>query len=319
VNELLVLALGTASKGTAPKVDTPTTVSGDFRNWFRLAVPTLVVAVFCTLFFTTTGQANEPQIKPAKQTPAPADQNKLKPVPPRQDLKVAGRPAFIIASERKLKGPRPWVLYAPTLGRGLPGRSEHWMFRQWLDAGISIAGIDVGESYGSPQGRAIYNALHKHLTTQEAFAQQACLLARSRGGLMLYCWAVENPEKVNGIAGIYPVCNIASYPGLKRACAAYGLTEQQLADQLKKHNPVDRLAPLAKAKVPIYHIHGDVDRTVPLQANSGLLADRYKALGGKIQLNVAKTQGHNMWPGFFQCQPLVDFVLQCCLEDQRKK
>ena len=228
----------------------------------------------------------------------------------REKFTVDKRPAFIIPPTKKLAVPTPWVLYAPTLGRGLPGKAEHWMFRQFLEAGIAIAGVDVGESYGSPNGRATCNALHKRLTETRGFAQKACLLARSRGGLMLYCWAAENPEKVKCSAGIYPVCNIASYPGLKRACGAYGLTAKQLEAELSKHNPPDRLAALARANVPIFHIHGDVDRVVPLAANSGLLAERYKAAGGKMELLIAKGQGHNMWRGFFECQELVDFVIE---------
>ena len=184
------------------------------------------------------------------------------------------------------------------------------MFRQFLEAGIAIAGVDVGESYGSPKGRATYNSLHKQLIEERGFSPRACLLARSRGGLMLYCWAAENPGKVNCIAGIYPVCNIASYPGLKRASGAYGMTESELAAKLAEHNPIDRLASLAKARVPIFHIHGDVDRVVPLEANSGLVAKRYQAAGGKMKLKVAQGQGHNMWNGFFECQELVDFVIQ---------
>ena len=228
----------------------------------------------------------------------------------RKAFEVDGRPAFIIAPAKKLDGPTPWVLYAPTLGRGLPGGAEHWMFRQWLAAGIAIAGVDVGESYGSPQGRTTYNALHKHLVEKHGFEKQASLLARSRGGLMLYCWAVENPEKVKCAAGIYPVCNIASYPGLAKAAGAYGMTAEQLQTDLSKHNPADRVAALAKAGVPIFHIHGDKDGTVPLEANSQLLAERYKAAGGNMKILVAKGQGHNMWRGFFECQELVDFVVK---------
>lgn len=229
---------------------------------------------------------------------------------PRQEFLVDGRPAFIIAPTKKLPGPTPWVLYAPTLGKGLPGGSEQWMFRQWLDAGIAIAGVDVGESYGSPKGRATYNALYKLLTERHGFAAKASLLARSRGGLMLYCWAAENPEKVRCIAGIYPVCNLESYPGLARACGAYGMTEAQLKAELARHNPVDRLAPLAKAGVPIFHIHGDKDGTVPLADNSALLAQRYREAGGTVTLQIAEGQGHNMWRGFFECQGLVDFVIR---------
>ena len=184
------------------------------------------------------------------------------------------------------------------------------MFERFLKAGIAIAGVDVGESYGSPKGRAVYSSLHEHLVSKRGLANQACLLARSRGGLMLYCWAVENPDKVKCVTGIYPVCNISSYPGFKRACGAYGLTAEELKAQLSEHNPIDRLAPLAKAKVPIFHIHGDNDSVVPLDKNSAIIKERYDKLGGPMTLEVVKGQGHNMWSGWFQSQSLVDFVIK---------
>ena len=228
----------------------------------------------------------------------------------RENFTIDDRPAFVIRPTKTLSGPTPWVLYAPTLGKNLPGKAEEWMFRQFLDAGVAIAGVDVGESFGSPAGRATYNALHERLTSKENFDARACLMARSRGGLMLYCWAAENPEKVKCIVGIYPVCNIASYPGVKRACAAYGLSEAELQDQLSNHNPIDRLKPLAKAKVPIFHIHGDVDKVVPLEKNSGLVAERYRVAGGAMTLDVPQGQGHNMWRGVFESQELVDFLIK---------
>jgi len=222
---------------------------------------------------------------------------------------INGRTAFLILPKQPKPDARiPWLWYAPTL-RGLPGTEEKWMFEQFLARGIAIAGVDVGESYGSPAGRTIYSALHKELVDKRGLARQACLLARSRGGLMLYNWAVENPKSVACIAGIYPVCNLISYPGLARARGAYGMTEQQLAARLTEHNPIDRLAPLARAKVPIFHIHGDSDTVVPLEKNSGELARRYARLGGKMTLKIVKGQGHNMWSGWFRCRELVDFVI----------
>ena len=94
----------------------------------------------------------------------------------------------------------------------------------FLAKGIAIAGVDVGESYGSPEGRKVYSALYNELVTGKGFAPRAALLARSRGGLMLYNWAAENPDKVRCIVGIYPVCDLRSYPGLERAAPAYGFT-----------------------------------------------------------------------------------------------
>lgn len=230
---------------------------------------------------------------------------------PAVEFTVLGRRAFLIEAPAITAepGPRPWVWYAPTLP-GLPAKEEAWMFERLVAAGVTIAGIDVGESYGNPAGRSLFTAWHAVLG-HRGYARRPALLARSRGGLMLYNWAAEHPESVAGIAGIYPVCNLTSYPGLAKAAPAYGLDETQLATQLAQHNPVDRLAPLARAGVPIMHLHGDQDEIVPLEANSALLAERYRALGGPVEVQIFAGQGHNYWPGWFQSQALVDFLIRC--------
>ena len=241
---------------------------------------------------------------------AESPQKKALPLPG-ESIEVDGRPAFVIlpSAEHLLTNrPQPWVWYAPTLPN-LPGAEERWMFKRFLDNGIAIAGIDVGETYGSPAGRAHFTALYQELTGKRGFSSKPVLLARSRGGLMLYNWAAEHPESVGGIAGIYPVCNIRSWPGLKAACGAYGLAAAQLEEQLTQHNPIDRLAPLAKAGVPIFHIHGDADDVVPLKDNSASLASRYRELGGNMRMRIPPGQGHSMWNGFFQCEELVEFVI----------
>jgi pimeloyl-ACP methyl ester carboxylesterase len=231
---------------------------------------------------------------------------------PGEVFEVEGRTAFIISATADAAGKdRPWVWYAPTLP-GLPGKEEQWMFAKFHDAGIAIAGIDVGESCGSPAGRKLFTALYEEMTARRGYSRKPVLLGRSRGGLMALTWAAENPDKVAAFAGIYPVCNITSYPGIDRAAPAYGMKPENLKEHLAEHNPVDRLAGLAKAGVPLFAIHGDVDQVVPLEANSGLMKQRYKALGGAMELAVPQGQGHNMWPGFFQSEELVSFVKAKC-------
>jgi hypothetical protein len=236
----------------------------------------------------------ESEKKPAKVLPLPGE-----------TFLVQGCPAFLIRAANPVKG-KPWAWYAPTLP-AFPAEEERWMFEEFLAAGISIAGIDVGESYGSPAGRALFTALYDEMT-RRGYSEKPVLLGRSRGGLMTLSWAVENPEKVGAFAGIYPVCSITSYPGISKAAPAYHLSPEALQAQLAEHNPIDRLEPLAKAGIPLFAIHGDVDTLVPLNDNSGLMHARYTALGGGMQLIVPAGQGHNMWTGFFQCQELVDFV-----------
>ena len=147
---------------------------------------------------------------------ANADQPKKQLPFPGEVFVIEGRTAFLIQPDVKSpKEPVPWVWYAPTL-RGLPGGAEKWMFERFLKAGIAIAGIDVGESYGSPKGRALYSALHRHLVEKRGMARQACLLARSRGGLMLYSWAAA--LRATGELGYWR--NSSSKRALKAGCFA---------------------------------------------------------------------------------------------------
>ncbi|MBP3954093.1 prolyl oligopeptidase family serine peptidase [Gemmata sp. G18] len=222
-------------------------------------------------------------------------------------FEVSGRTAFLIpAKADPHAATKPWVWYAPTLPN-LPGPEEKWMFERFRAAGIAVAGIDAGESYGSPAGNKVFDALYAAMTAR-GYSAQPVLLGRSRGGLMALSWATAHPDKVSGFAGIYPVCDLTSYPGIERAAGAFELKADDLKAKLKQFNPVDRLEGLAKAKVPLFAIHGDIDKVVPLEANSGRVKERYAALGAPMTLIVPPQQGHNMWPGFFQCPELVAFV-----------
>jgi pimeloyl-ACP methyl ester carboxylesterase len=251
-------------------------------------------------------------LPPAAPSPA-VSRAKILPLPGEQ-FTVAGRPAFLIPAPPPTTAtaapaaPKPWVWYAPTLPP-YPGNEERWLIERLLAAGVAIAGIDVGESYGSPAGRAQFTALHDHLVHTRGYAPKPVLLGRSRGGLQLLAWAADHPDRVAAFAGIYPVCNLLSFPGLAKAAPAYGLTSDQLAAALAAHNPVDRLAPLAAARIPLFAIHGDVDKLVPLATNSALVRDRYAALGGTMELIVPAGQGHNLWSGFFESPALLAFVL----------
>ena len=235
--------------------------------------------------------------------------------PPKKNLpldgevfEVSGRTAFLIpAKADPYAKAKPWVWYAPTLPN-LPGPEERWMFEKFRAAGVAVAGIDAGESYGSPAGNKVFDTLYAAMTAR-GYSAKPVLLGRSRGGLMTLSWAAANPDKVGGFAGIYPVCDLASYPGVERAAGAFDMKADELKTRLKEFNPVDRLEGLAKARVPLFAIHGDADKVVPLEANSGRVKERYAALGAPMTLVVPPQQGHNMWPGFFRCPELVEFVI----------
>jgi alpha-beta hydrolase superfamily lysophospholipase len=230
---------------------------------------------------------------------------------PGEAFTLSDRPAFIfLPPEEKRTKPQPWIMYGPTLA-GYPDEHEKWMHEQFVSAGIAVAGIDIGEAYGSPAGQKHFTALYKELTEKRGFASKPCLLGRSRGGLWVSSWAIANPDEVSGIAGIYPVFDFRTYPGLAGAAPAYGMKPEELAGRLDEFNPIARVEVLAKAKIPALFIHGDDDKVVPLKENSAEFAAKYKAAGAEdaVTLIVAKGQGHNFWEGFFRCQELVDFSI----------
>ena len=243
-------------------------------------------------------------------TSRPPATDKLLPLPGEAFL-LGGHEAFLILPAMpNTAGPVPWVLYAPTL-RGLPSSAEKWLFERLLATGIAIAGIDVGESYGNPAGCALYDQLYDYLTNERGLSRLPVLLGRSRGGLMTLSWAAERADRVGAFAGIYPVCDLRSYPGLDKAAGAFGTTQEGLAARLPQCNPIDRLVSLAAAHVPCFAVHGDRDKTVPLAANSGALAELLAALGNPIELQVLPGRGHDMDLGFFHNEALLAFLIRC--------
>lgn len=246
-----------------------------------------------------------------QQLAAPAPARSTAPprliLPGRETFTVAGRPAFLfLPSEDRRTRPQPWILYAPTLP-AYPDEAERWMHEQFLVAGIAVAGVDVGEAYGSPASHAAFEALYEELA-RRGFAAKPCVFGRSRGGLWVSSWAIAHPDRVAGLIGIYPVFDFRTYPGLTNAAPAYGLSPSELAGRAAELNPVERLGVLGRAGIPAALIHGDQDVVVPLKENSGEFVRHYRAAGADalVELIVLEGQGHSFYEGFFRSPELVD-------------
>jgi pimeloyl-ACP methyl ester carboxylesterase len=232
-------------------------------------------------------------------------------VVPGEVFAVEGRTAFVFTAEAAAvpAGPRPWIMYAPTLA-AYPDNAERWMHERFTRAGVAVAGIDSGESYGSPDGVKAMEALHAEMV-RRGYAEKPAFLGRSRGGLWAGSWAIAHPELTAGVGGIYPVYDWRTYPGVEKAAPAYGLSSADLAARASDLCPIERIDVAAKAGVPFWIIHGDGDVTVPAEPNSLELERRYEAAGrgDLVTIVVAKGQGHSMWEGFFRCEELADFLI----------
>lgn len=245
----------------------------------------------------------------------------------RIDINVGGTTGFLFQpSEDSRHADRPWVWYAPTLfrnlppGQQLPNARTHWLFTRLLERGIWIAGVDVGESYGAPAGRAVYSKFYEVVTSRFHLSSKPCFLAQSRGGLMGFDWAAENPDDVRCMAGIYPVLNLASWPPedsprFWEAATAYGYTSpSEFEKQRSQLSPLSHPAPLVKAKIPILILHGDSDRIVPVRENSQPYVKAYTALGGSAQLLIVPGRGHEEVDEYFKSARLLQFLLDQLLK-----
>lgn len=228
---------------------------------------------------------------------------------PAETFEVAGRNAYVCAAPTPAEG-KPWLWYAPTL-RSLSFGERKMYFETFLKAGISIAGFDLGEVRGSPASTAKFSLFYDAMV-KRGYSPKPILLGQSRGGMMTLAWAFRNPDKVKAWVGIYPVCNLASWP-LQRSEAAtladFGMKKEELVAKLNEFNPIDHLQGLLANKVPMFAVHGDSDLVVPYDLNTKLLKERYEAGGGSIQVKIIPSEGHKVGPSFFNCQELVDFVL----------
>jgi hypothetical protein len=230
--------------------------------------------------------------------------------PPRiaETFEIEGNKAYLYAAPKPAAG-QPWVWYAPTL-KGVSLVQRKLYFESLMQAGIGIAGFDLGEVRGAPGSTAKFSLFYEAMV-KRGWSPRPILLGQSRGGLMMLAWAMRNPGKVRAFAGIYPVCNLASWPMKNKApaLADYALTEEDLIARLKEFNPLDNLQGLLAHKVPMFVVHGDSDAVVPYEENTGLLKQRYEAGGGTITVKVIAGEGHKVSPSFFECQELVDFVI----------
>ncbi len=227
---------------------------------------------------------------------------------------VEGKPAFIIEPEERAVG-NPWVWYAPTL-QNLPNQGHAFYIKQFLDNGIAVAGYHQGEVRGGPVSSERFSAFYREVG-KRGYSDKPILLGQSRGGLMMLCWAFRNPDKVGAFVGIYPVCNLASWPlrQMKQATLDdYQMTEAEILANLTKLNPPENLQPMAKLKVPFFLLYGDNDIVVPHNENSLLIENAYTMLGGHVEVKVVPGAGHSGGDFYFKEQALADFVLKVAKE-----
>lgn len=234
----------------------------------------------------------------------------------RYDFDFEGHPALVVVPPEPLPG-RPWAWRGEFFG-AFPNADVELVRR-----GFHLAYLGVPDRFGNPAAVTAWNDFHAALTTRYRLARRVALIGLSRGGLYCYNWAAANPEKVACLYADAPVCDFKSWPGGRpkglgrgdgsagewsRLLQAYGFATDAEAIA-SRANPVDNLRPLAEARVPLLHVYGDADPVVPWDENTGVVAARYRELGGDITLIAKPGIGHHPH-GLSDPTPIVDFILK---------
>jgi alpha-beta hydrolase superfamily lysophospholipase len=117
------------------------------------------------------------------------------------------------------------------------------------------------------------------------------------------------------VAALYldaPALDLRSWPGHGTArwpdvAASYGLTVEAM--ETARVSPLDRIAPVAAAGIPIIGVSGDADPIVRHEENLAVLAERYRAAGGRVEIILKPGAGHSPH-SLPDPTPIVDFLLE---------
>ncbi|MFZ9854227.1 MAG: alpha/beta hydrolase [Limisphaerales bacterium] len=224
---------------------------------------------------------------------------------------VAGCQAWVVEPTRPAPG-RPW-----TWCMEFPDAfTERTGVTNLLAEGFHHLHLVVGNTFGCPAALDQFDQFYR-VITNGGLARRGALIGISRGGLYAYNWAARHPDRVSAIYGDAPVCDFKSWPGgrgtgrgsppdWQKLIRDYGFKDESEALAFRG-NPIDQLAPLAKAGIPLIHVVGDDDPVVPVPENTALLEQRYKAAGGTIRVIHKPGVGHHPH-GLDDPSPVIGFL-----------
>ena len=224
----------------------------------------------------------------------------------RYDFTFKDRQATVVVPKKAAKG-TPWI-WRPAFFDAFPS-----VDKALLEKGFHIVYYDVTHLYGSPRAVSLGTEFYKDITDRYGLSPKVTLEGFSRGGLFAFNWAAQNTDKVACIYVDAPVCNVFSWPGRKNATLWNDLLKEwNLTDAEMEHfkgNPIDNLAPIAAAGIPIISVCGDSDQTVPYKENMDVVRSRYLAAGGPVEVILKKGCDHHPH-SLENPEPVVDFILR---------
>ena len=266
----------------------------------------LIALAFVTLVPPAVARSAEPKAFPG----TPAKWHGFA----KHGFKVGDLDATVVVPEKALPG-RPWAWRGEFFGTFADADIA------LVKAGWHLAYLKVPDMFGSPKAVKQWERFYDAMVKDHGMHPKPGLIGLSRGGLYCMNWAATHPDQTLAVYLDNAVCDFKSWPGgarrklgastagsdaeWKKMLAAYDFKTDDEAVAYK-FNPVDNLAPVAKAKIPLLLVYGDADKAVPHPENSELVYDRYKALGGPVERVVKPGQDHHPH-GLKDVTPVIKF------------
>jgi sialidase-1 len=215
----------------------------------------------------------------------------------KQSFTLAGHPAFVVVPKHAAPG-NPWIW-----------RTSFPDFHSEVDQELAYNGYHIGfinvvTLLGSDSALDIMDQFYDQARSQWQLAEKPALEPCSRGGLHAYRYAARHPQRVACIFGDVPVMDLKSWPlgwagakqQVKDAMTFYGFNSEAEIKAFKG-NPIDLLAPIADAKIPMRHAICLNDRVVPPEQNTLEAQRRLKKLGHDMELVIVqasdRANGHH--------------------------
>jgi len=213
----------------------------------------------------------------------------------KQSFTIAGHAAYVVMPHIAAPG-KPWVWrtsfpdYQPVVDLELVRDGYHLGYVEVLDMLGSDPALDIVDQF--------YAQVREQWGLSEKMAVEPC----SRGGLPAYRYAARHPERIACIYGDVPVMDFKSWPLQRpekttewpKILQAYGFKNDAQA-MAYRGNPIDELAPIARAKIPIRHVICLSDRVVPPEQNTLEAKRRLQKLGSDI--DVVSVKESNLFEG----------------------
>lgn len=228
----------------------------------------------------------------------------------RIDFEFKGRQAILVFPDKPDEGGK-WMYKTEYFG-AFPEFELQMLGRGW-----HLAYLANKSRWCLPEDISVKPEFCEFLAENFGLNKKCLPVGMSCGGMHAVYFGADYPEYVAGLYIDAPVMNLLSCPGgvggsdgsmLEEFSRHTGMTLSELINY--RNHPIDNVAKLIEARVPVFLVCGDSDTVVPFEENGKQLFEKYTAAGADITLVLKPGCDHHPH-GPEDNAPLIAFAERC--------